>query len=191
MKYKDILLEIKFNQTYDYKIIDRTYAKAIEYLYDAEKYVSMCTFKVNEHYYYAVLLMRNEYLEPHFGLFRKGKLAKLASSIKLNNIEKMDELLNDEELIQKDKIANNNANFIRILGTVFQFMNDYLLKKREIGFIKIMGEPSKYKIYKKLIKSNLEKIPYKIIKEDIDDFYSNKAGEITPAKAIILKNKFA
>ena len=181
--------EIKLTKRTDYKVIGREYAKAIEWLYDSRKFQSMCTFKVDGVWYYSVLVMRNEYLEPHFGVFRKGKFVKLVSALKMNDKQRLAELIKDKEFIQKDGYTDISANLPKILSYVFSFITDFLLKK-EMGFVKIMGNTKKFSIYKKLVKANINTIPYHII-DEIDDFYENKDGSKIPAKALILKYDFA
>jgi hypothetical protein len=185
----DDINEMKFTKRTDYNIIGREYSKAIEWLYDARKLSSMCVFDVDGTKYYSILVMRDHYLEPHFGVFMKGKFIKLVTALKTNDQEKLNELLKDKEFIQKDGFTDSDSNFVKILSYVFSFMTDYLNKK-EIGFIKIMGNPRKFKIYKKLTEQNLETLPYTII-DEIDDKYINKDGEILNAKALILKYNFA
>jgi hypothetical protein len=189
MKFKNMINEIKLTKRDDYKIIGRDYAKAIKYLYDANKLSSMCIFDVDGTKYYSILIMRDGYLEPHFGVFMKEKLFNLISALKENDIERLKELMNDEELLQKDGYTDRDVNFVKVLSYVFSFMTDYLDKK-PIGFIKIMGNPKKFNIYKKLVKDNLGTLPYKIIKE-IKDKYVNKDGDELPAEALILKYNFA
>jgi len=184
-----VLNEVKLTKRTDYKVIGREYAKAIEYLYDARKLSSMCVFKVDGVFYYSILVMRDRYLEPHFGVFLENKFIQLVAALKTNDAERIKELMKDTDLMRKDGYTDTNTNFTKVLSYVFSFMSDYL-EKKEVTDVKVMGNPRKFSIYKRLVEQNIKTLPYTIIDER-DDSYSNKDGEILPAKALILKYNFA
>jgi len=188
MRLED-LMEVKLTKRTDYQLIGREYAKAIEWLYDVDRYRSMCTFKVDDIWFYSVLVMNKGYLEPHFGRFIEGKFRKLVVALKTDDRKTLKNLIQDKNFIRKDGNADKDLNFIKILSYVFSFMSDYLEKKQNSD-VKVMGEPRRFRIYKKLVKANLETMPYHII-DEIDDFYENKDGSRLAAKALILKYDFA
>jgi len=190
IEYSDYLNEVSLTLTNDYKKLNKKYIKSVEHIFNGRQYIDMCVFEIQGTMYYSVLILRGLYIEPHFGVFNEGKFNELEDAIKVSDKLKIQSLMRSPDFVQKDGYTNLNIPFIKILSYVFSFLNEYISKK-EIGFIRIMGNPAKYNIYKKLVRANVKHIPYNIIQEDEETSYTDKTGETIEAKCTILKYKFA
>ena len=182
--------EVILTRQHNYSNINKKYIDAINSIYSSDKYVQMSIFDVDGKKYYCVLIMRGIYLEPHFGVFIDDSFNQLTNALTSNDSDKIRELLLSDNILAKDGYTNDDSNLFKILSYVFSILTDYLTKK-QIAFVKIMGNPKKFSIYNKIVSKNISQIPYRIIIREQSDQYSNKFGEVTSAKSMILKYKFA
>ncbi|MHB8098036.1 MAG: hypothetical protein ACYDD5_00420 [Sulfuricurvum sp.] len=184
------LNEILLSKRTDYVNMGRKYLEAVNTIFNARKYQQMSTFKVNGKYYYCVLIMKGNFLEPHFGVFLESKFDELQEAVANKDNKKIVSLLNSDHFVHKDGETDDNSDFVKIISYVFSILCDFLDKK-PITDVKVMGSKRKFEIYRNLVKSNISSIPYRIIKDNLDDEYTDKYGNVLPAKAMWLKYNFS
>ena len=188
-----LLLQESLTKKTNYIKLDQKYIDMFNQVLDTKKYLQIALFKVDDKQFYCILIMKDSKLEPHFGVFYENKFNELVEVIKNKDTKTIRDLVNSELFIQKDGYLNSDVNLLKVLSYVFSALVDYLAIK-QIGFVKIMGIPRKFKLYQKVVKDIIQKdeIPYHIVVEEQDDSYSGKiTGQTNPAKSMILKYNFA
>lgn len=190
MTFSEYLSEVKLSRQTNYTILPRKYVEAVNAILDSRKYEQMSTFNVDGTDYYCVLVMKDIFLEPHFGVFLPSKFDELQDAIKRNDSTKISELLKSDVFVRKNGYTNTGSNLTKIVSYVFSITADFLNKK-PITDVKIMGNPRKFNVYRQFIKDNLGAIPYKILDDNMDAEYSDKDGNTLSAKAMHLKYNFA